>query len=61
MAKRPTIVRVPLRKPDAVIVRWHDGEMYVVADTRLSDARIAELTYEARHCRDGRPFGARAV
>lgn len=53
----PTIIRADLPKPDAVIVRRPDGSLYVIADTRLSDARVEECAREAPHCRDGRPFG----
>lgn len=53
----PTIIRAELPTPDAVIVRTAAGELLVVADTSLSDARVQELAREAPHCRSGRAFG----
>lgn len=53
----PTVIRESLPFPDAVIVRKSDGQLYVVADESLSEARVAELVREAPHCRDGRPIG----
>lgn len=48
----PTIIRAELPTPDAVIVRTVGGELLLVADTRLSDARVDELAREAPHVRD---------
>ena len=57
-ATAPTVIRVALPYPDAVIVRKPDGRLYVVADHAVPDERVADLAREAPHVRDGRPFGA---
>lgn len=53
----PKVIRAKLNNPDAVIVRSPCGALIVVADLRVDDDFVAKCVREARHVRDGRPFG----